>query len=102
MRKIVLSKRAAIRLEELLSYLNTVWSPKDEAEFIEKLDKSLFRIQKFPSSTTYSVKMKGLHRLVVTKQTTLYYKFDSKKNTIVAMFDTRMNPSRLKNELKSD
>ena len=38
--------------------------------------------------------------LVVTKQTSLFYRFDSESITIVALFDNRMNPAKLKKEIK--
>ena len=37
--------------------------------------------------------------LVVTKQTSLFYRFDKKTITIVTIFDNRMNPDRLKTEV---
>ena len=38
--------------------------------------------------------------LVVTKQTSLFYRFDSKTIKVVTIFDNRMNPDKLKKELK--
>jgi plasmid stabilization system protein ParE len=100
MRKIVLSRRASIRLEKLLDYLETEWSVTVKNEFIEKLDKSLSQIQKFPDSSPYSNVIKGLHKYVITRQTSMYYKYDDKAITIIAFFDNRMNPERLSNEIR--
>ena len=100
MRKIVLSKRASVRLEKLLEYLEQEWSLKVKDDFIKKLDKSLNQIQKFPESCPKTDFVKGLHRLAVTKQTSLFYRFDSKAIKIVTIFDNRMNPAKLKKELK--
>jgi len=97
-RKIILSKRAAKRLEKLLDYLELEWSIKVKNDFIKKLDKSLNQIQKFPESCQQTTFVKGLHKLIVTKQTSLFYRFDSKTITIVTLFDNRMNPDRLKKE----
>jgi plasmid stabilization system protein ParE len=98
MRKIILSKRASKRLEKLLEYLELEWSPKVKNDFIKKLDKSLKQIQKFPESCQKTSFVKGLHMLVVTKQTSLFYRFDSKSITIVTLFDNRMEPDKLKKE----
>jgi plasmid stabilization system protein ParE len=95
MRRVVLSKRASQRLEQLLEYLETEWSEKVKDDFIGKLDKSLGVIKQFPSISEVSRLKKGLHRCVVSKQTTLYYQFDSKTIKVVAFFDTRMNPDKL-------
>lgn len=98
MRKIVLSKRAANRLEKLLEYLELEWSLKVKNDFIKKLDKSLKQIQRFPESCQQTGFVTGLHMLVVTKQTSLFYRFDPKTITIVTLFDNRMNPDKLKEE----
>lgn len=37
---------------------------------------------------------------VVTKQTSFFYRFDTKTITIVTIFDNRMNPKRLKKEVE--
>lgn len=98
MRKIILSKRASYRLKRLLEYLELEWSLKVKTDFIKKLDKSLKRVQKFPDSCPKTDSIKGLHMLVVTKQTSLFYRFDSEAITIVTIFDNRMNPDKLKSE----
>ncbi len=100
MRKVILSKRAAKRLNGLFEYLETEWSLKTKRDFTKKLDKSIKQIQKFPSSCPQSELEKGLFMLVVTKQTSLFYRFDSESITIVALFDNRMNPAKLKKEIK--
>ncbi len=87
MRKIVLSKRATNRLDKLLEYLEQEWSLKVKDDFIKKLDKSLNQIQKFPESSSKTDFVKGLHMLVVTKQTSIFYQFDSKTIKIVTIFD---------------
>jgi hypothetical protein len=51
-----------------------------------------------PESSINSEIIKGLHRCVVAKQTTIYYKFDNKKLYIVTVFDTRQDLSKLKKE----
>jgi plasmid stabilization system protein ParE len=100
MRTIKLSKRASKNLEILLEYLESEWSSKVKTDFIKKLDKSLKQIQKYPDSCQQTDFVKGLHMLVVTKQTSVFYRFDSKSISIVTIFDNRMNPKKLKKETK--
>lgn len=100
MRSIVLSKTAARKLEMLLKYLEEEWSEKVKHNFIEKLDNSLEQINKYPLSYEKSQLKPELHRCLITKQTTLYYKFDSKRVYVVTLFDNRMNPKKLKQETK--
>ncbi|MBX2960061.1 MAG: type II toxin-antitoxin system RelE/ParE family toxin [Flavobacteriales bacterium] len=50
MRKVVISKRASNRLENLFDYLESEWSLKVKKAFINKLDKSLKQLQQYPDS----------------------------------------------------
>ena len=99
MRKIILSKKASKRLENLLEYLESEWSLKVKDDFIKKLDKSLKQIQEFPESCPHTSYVKGIHMLIVSKRTALIYRFNSKTITIVTIFDNRMNPDKLKKEI---
>jgi len=98
-RTIKISKRARNKLEKLLEYLETNWSLKVKKEFIKKLDHSISLIQLNPDSFQKSFLIQGLHKCVVTKQTTVYFRFDKKNIYIVTIFDNRQNPERLKNEV---
>ena len=102
MRKVILSKQASNKLERLLDYLQTEWSEKTKQDFIKKFDNSAKFIASFPKATEKSDLKKGLHHCVVTEQTTIYYQFNSLEIQIVTIFDTRMNPKRLKQEISSD
>jgi len=98
MRRVILSKRTSIKLDKLLNYIEFKWSEKVKQEFIAKLDKSIEKVRDFPESTEKSEIKKGLHRCVVTNQTTFYYQFDDTTIKIVTLFASRMNPQRLKKE----
>ena len=99
-RVIKLSRRASKNLENILNYLETEWSPKVKREFIGKLDSGLKHLVQFPESHPKSDTKKGLQRFVLTKQTTIYYKFNSKSIFVVTLFDTRQDPGKLKLETK--
>lgn len=98
-RKIKLSKLASKKLDILLEYLESIWSPKVKKEFIKKLDKTLLLIQKNPEYFQKSNLITGLHRCVITKQITIYYKYDDHYIYIVTLFDNRQNPERLEKEI---
>ncbi|MGD9605790.1 MAG: type II toxin-antitoxin system RelE/ParE family toxin [Bacilli bacterium] len=97
-RKIVISKRAVRNLDHLLEYLENKWSKRVRDNFIKKFDRAVNILKDRPESSINSEIIKGLHRCVVTKQTTIYYKFDNKKLYIVTVFDTRQDLSKLKKE----
>lgn len=100
MREVKLSKRACKKLELLLEYLELEWSLKVKNDFIKKLDRSLNQIKKFPDSTVKSEIKNGLHKCVITKQTSLYYQYDDTAIKIVTIFDNRMNIDKLTKEVK--
>ncbi|GAB1454457.1 hypothetical protein MASR2M47_45130 [Draconibacterium sp.] len=100
MRTILLSKRASRKLEDLFDYLESEWSQKVKSDFILRFDKSLKQIQKLPESCPQTRFAKGIRMLVITKQTSVFYRFDSRKIYFVSIFDNRMNPKKLKKELE--
>ncbi|MBJ7882981.1 type II toxin-antitoxin system RelE/ParE family toxin [Gelidibacter salicanalis] len=98
-RKVVVSKTAEKKLDKLFEYLITEWSVKVKTDFVEKLDSSIEIIKKQPEIFPESKKAKGLKKCVITKQTTLFYRYNSKRINIVMLFDTRQNPNKLDKEI---
>jgi len=98
-RKVLISKTAEKKLDKLFDYFLNEWSKKVKDEFIEKLSNSIEIIQTQPEIFPESKKGKNLRRCTITKQTTLYYRFNSKHIYIVTLFDTRQDPGRLKSNL---
>ncbi|MCK9421451.1 MAG: type II toxin-antitoxin system RelE/ParE family toxin [Bacteroidales bacterium] len=99
--EIKLSGRAMKKLDNLLVFLEKEWSTKVKNDFILKLNKSLKQIQKLPDSFPESEKIRGLRKCVVTKQTTIFYKYSDKTIDIVAIFDNRQDPKSLIQETKA-
>lgn len=99
-RKVILSKRAKIKLEKLLEYLEKEWSDKIKNEFIKKLDYSIKTIQTNPEIFPKTAFVKGLHKCVVSKQNTIYYRIKNSTIEIVTIFDTRQDPQKLQDDLK--
>ena len=99
-REVRLSKRAMKKLDSLLVYLENEWSTKVKHNFILKLDKSLKQIQKLPDSFPESEKIRGLRKCVVTKQTTVFYRYSDTSIDVITIFDNRQNPKSQKKEMK--
>jgi plasmid stabilization system protein ParE len=97
--QVIFSKRAKIRLENLLDYLEKEWSEKTKDDFIKKLDRSINQIKRLPTSCPESAKILGLFKCVVTKQTTLYYRIKDQTIQVITLFDVRQNPNKLFKEL---
>jgi len=98
--KVYLSKLAEIKLLKLTDYLLQEWNLKVKNDFISKLTSKINQIASHPESCPQSSTFKGLHKCVVTKQTTFYYRIHKKEIEIITLFDTRQHPLNLKKDLK--
>lgn len=98
-RKVVISRTVEKKLEKLFEYLIKEWSVKVKNDFVTKLDSTIEIIKNQPEIFPESKKGKGLRRCVITKQTTLYYRYSTKQINIVTVFDTRQNPNKLDKEI---
>ena len=95
MREIKISIDAQKKTKLLLEYLEAKWSVRVRIQFAKKLYDTLKIIRANPETFPKSVRNKKLHKCVVTKQTTLFYTFTSKRVNVVSLFDTRQNPSKI-------
>ncbi|PWB24936.1 type II toxin-antitoxin system RelE/ParE family toxin [Flavobacterium sp. HTF] len=99
-RTIVFSKNAEKGLSELFEYLEDQWSERIKNKFISNLDKVIYLIQIEPEFFPKSELNKNYRKCVLSKQTTIYYKFNTKRVEIVTFFDTRQNPNKIKKDIK--
>lgn len=99
-RMVIFSKNAEKGLFELFEYLEIKWSKKVKDKFISKLDKVIYLIEKEPEIFPKSELNKNYHKCVLSKQTTIYYKFNTKRVEIIAFFDTRQDPNKIKKDIK--
>ena len=95
-REIIFSKNAEKRLIDLLDFLESKWSSKVREKFISKLEKSIYLIKNEPETFPKSAINTKIHKCVITKQTTLFYSYSTKRINVVSLFDTRQNPNKLK------
>ncbi len=98
--KVFLSKQAEYKLDILLAYLLEKWSKKTKNDFIINLRAKFKQISIFPESCPKSDKRTGLHKCVLTKQITFFYRINIEKEIeIITFFDARQNPNKLDTEL---
>lgn len=96
MRRIVFSGRAKEKLEDLLEYLEFGFSVKTKEKFILNFDKTIYLIQNSPETFPKSEINKNFRKCVISKQTTIFYKFNKLEIRILSLFDTRQNPLKIK------
>jgi plasmid stabilization system protein ParE len=96
MRQIVITPRAQKEFNSLFEYLELKWSLKVKNDFVMKLNLVLKSVDKNPESFPISSKNNKFRKCVITKQNTLFYHYNEKHIVVVAVFDTRQNPKKLK------
>jgi plasmid stabilization system protein ParE len=99
MRDITISNRAQKNIEILFNHIELKWSEKVKKKFALKLYDTLKIIQISPESFPKSAYNSNYHKCVLSKQTTIFYKYNSKQIKILSLFDTRQNPTKI-NKLK--
>jgi plasmid stabilization system protein ParE len=88
---IYLSQEAEGQLQSLLEYLDNEWGERVCDNFIEKLERAMHTIILTPLAFPMSEKISGLHKCVVTRQTSIYYRISSTDIEIVSILDNRQN-----------
>ena len=96
LRKVVFSNRFRAKLFLLFEYLELEWSLKVRNEFEEKLDSSIRTLLQMPDIFPKSELKKTYRKCVITKQTSIFYDFNSKEIRIADVFDTRQDPKNIK------
>lgn len=100
MRKIVISDYAQLKIKNLLEYIESKWSETVRQKFAQKLYGTVKIIKDSPEAFPKSDFNKSVHKCVITKQTTIFYKFNSNRVEIIAIFDTRQDPNQIKKDIK--
>jgi len=99
-RQIVLSKIAEKKLDNLFEYFESNWTEGVKLRFISKLENSIQIIQQNPETFPKSAIRQGLHKCVISRQTTMYYTFDDTVVYILTIFDNRQDPEKLIEDLQ--
>jgi plasmid stabilization system protein ParE len=98
--KVYLSPLAEKKTQLLLESLEREWSTKTKDEFFTKLLGKFSQISDQPKSCIESKVYSGLHKCVVTKQTSLFYRIEAGEIEIITLTDNRQDPKILEEELK--
>jgi plasmid stabilization system protein ParE len=99
-RTIIFSKNAEKKLFELFDYLEIKWSKTVKNKFISNLDKVIYLLQSDPEIFPKSELNNKYRKCVLSKQTTIYYKFNTKRVDIITFFDSRQDPNKIKKDIK--
>ena len=94
-KQIIWSPAAEKDAEQILDFINTKWSNRVAAKFLNKLDDSIRLISEAPKLFPIIEENLGIHKCVVTKQNSLFYRISNETIEIIRLFDTRKNPKSL-------
>lgn len=101
-RKVTFSKKFKIDFDNLLDYLEKNWSKKVAAKYSEKIDDKVYLIKQNPELFEVSKSNSKIRKCIVSKHNSVYFKFSETEINILTLFDNRMNPKKLKKDLKKE
>lgn len=93
--KIKWTPRAKKDYLKIIDYLHEKWTIKEVNSFVIKTNYTLALISKNPNLFPQS-KKKEIHKCVLSKQTSLYYRIRNSELELIAFWDNRRNPKKLK------
>lgn len=89
---IVWTENAKEDLKQVLIYLKENWSESATNKFLDIFYQKLDFLGEFPFIGTASEKVTDVRKLVITKQTILFYKIKEHDVILLDFFDTRQDP----------
>jgi len=75
-------------------YLENEWGINAAIRFVRKVNRILMILQSYPEIGKPEKPKTDLFSVVITHQTTLFYRVKSDKIILLMFFDTRRNPTR--------
>lgn len=94
-KQIIWSPAAEKDAEQILDFINTRWSKRVAAKFLNKLDDNIRLISETPKLFPIIEDNLGVRKCVITKQNSLFYRISNEAIEIIRIFDTRQNPKSL-------
>ena len=79
---------------QVLTYLTSTWEKGSANSFVDKVDKKASSVSSNPGIGRMCGQEPNVRRFVITSHNLLYYKANQETIEIVAVFDTRQNPSK--------
>jgi plasmid stabilization system protein ParE len=93
-RKIIWTKRASKKFDLIQHYLLEEWSDNTRIAFVDKTDIILNHLAFFPHLGPIEHQELGIYSFVISKQNTLFYRFNDSHLIVLNFFDTRQSNSK--------
>lgn len=94
------SPLAEKKLLHLLDYLEADWGHRSKLSFVEKFKSTIDRLKAVPYSFPIADAERGIHKCVITKQTSIYYRITNDEVEIITLMDNRQDQEKLFDEIK--
>lgn len=85
---IIWSEEAENTFENNLEYLERDWNTTTILAFIDRVDDVLMKISSNPKLFPHYKKQVNIHKCVITRQITVYYKVESSSITLLTFWNT--------------
>ncbi len=94
--KVIWTERAKETFYQNMSYLEEEWTESVIENFIEKTDESILVISSHPLLFPLVSKKKRVHKCLVVKQVSLFYRIIGDEIYLVTFWNNFQNPKKLK------
>ncbi|XOV93186.1 MAG: type II toxin-antitoxin system RelE/ParE family toxin [Bacteroidota bacterium] len=92
--KILWTKKAQTRFQEIISYILTEFGEKPSISFKDKVFDFLELLERFPQLGTLEVVDKNIYGFQISKQTKIFYRINKDHISLLTLFDTRQDPKK--------
>ena len=100
-RKVILSPTAQRQYLEIRDYLKSNWTESVLEKFEDLMEQKINQVSEFPKSCPESKKKKGIHKAVVEKNNSFFFRIKKEHIQILIFIDNRMDPNYAKKQLKN-
>ncbi|RMD98606.1 MAG: type II toxin-antitoxin system RelE/ParE family toxin [Bacteroidetes bacterium] len=90
------SPEAKEEFSQILDYLESRFGNRATIDFIEKVDIVIGHIAVNPKIFPASPKRPDIHRAIISKQTSLYYRLEKQEVQLLHFWDNRKDPDALR------
>ncbi len=97
MRNLVIIDRAKLNIRQTFEFVEGKFGLEARIKLALKIAKVLRIAREYPEIFPISDYNKKIRKCVVVKQCAIYYHFNIENVVILSLFDTRQNPTKIKN-----
>lgn len=85
---------ARITYLRIIEYLEEKWTNKEVNNFISEVEETIVKVRSNPNLFPSIKKKNEVHRVVIMKHNSMYYRVKTDQVEILAFWDNRRNPKK--------